>query len=91
MGVNFSISFLAGKTYFFKGKGFWKFNDLRMRVDHWEQKLSAPVWMGCKQNYEQNDLNQKLPYTDFSSSSKLVIFDRWLIGIISALTLRVFL
>ncbi|PSN44383.1 hypothetical protein C0J52_10926 [Blattella germanica] len=37
----------AGKTYFFKGKGFWKFNDLRMRVENERQTLSAPFWMGC--------------------------------------------
>ncbi|CAH1135832.1 unnamed protein product [Ceutorhynchus assimilis] len=63
-----------GKTYFFKGKGFWKFNDLRMRVDDYEQKLSAPVWMGCKQNFEQNDLNQKLPYTGGCSLTKNSLF-----------------
>lgn len=41
-----SFSFI-GKTYFFKGKGFWKFNDLRMRVEHERQLSSAQFWMGC--------------------------------------------
>lgn len=41
-----------GKTYFFKGKGFWKFNDLRMRVENDEQTLSAPFWMGCPRQLE---------------------------------------
>lgn len=41
---------ISGKTYFFKGKGFWKFNDLRMRVEHDEQKESAQFWMGCSKN-----------------------------------------
>lgn len=36
-----------GKTYFFKGKGYWRFNDLRMSVEHEEQKSSAQFWMGC--------------------------------------------
>jgi hypothetical protein len=38
---------LTGKTYFFKGKGFWKFNDISMRVEHDRQLPSAPFWMGC--------------------------------------------
>lgn len=33
-----------------------------MRVEHHEPKLSAPFWMGCSTNYEENDLGQKLPY-----------------------------
>lgn len=39
---------LAGKTYFFKGKGYWQFDDYRMRVLHENQKQSAEKWMGCK-------------------------------------------
>lgn len=57
-----------GKTYFFKGNGFWKFNDLHMRVEHIEPKLSAPFWMGCSTNYEENGLGQKLPYIHGSSN-----------------------
>lgn len=60
---------LSGKTYFFKGKGFWKFNDLLMRVEHYEPKLSAPFWMGCSTNFEENDLGQKLPYIDGFSNT----------------------
>lgn len=37
-----------GKTYFFKGKGFWKFNDLQMRVEHEKQYSSAQFWMACQ-------------------------------------------
>lgn len=33
-----------------------------MRVEHLEPKLSAPFWMGCSTNYEENDFGQKLPY-----------------------------
>ncbi|XP_050499658.1 matrix metalloproteinase-2-like [Diabrotica virgifera virgifera] len=47
-----------GKTYFFKGKGFWKFNDYHMRVEHEKPRLSAPFWMGCTTNYEENKNNQ---------------------------------
>jgi matrix metalloproteinase-16 (membrane-inserted) len=54
--------FLTGKTYFFKGKGFWEFDDLRMRVAHEKQKLSAPVWMGCPPpEIETNDIETNLP------------------------------
>lgn len=40
-------SFFLGKTYFFKGKGFWKFDDSVMHVAHNEPQLSAPRWMNC--------------------------------------------
>lgn len=56
------FDFSAGKTYFFKGKGFWEFDDLRMRVAHEKQKLSAPVWMGCPPpEVETNDIETNLP------------------------------
>lgn len=44
---------LLGKTYFFKGKGFWKFNDLRMRVENERQTPSASFWMGCPRELER--------------------------------------
>lgn len=39
--------YIAGATYFFKGKGFWKFDDARMRVYNTRQIPSAPFWMAC--------------------------------------------
>lgn len=60
--------FLAGKTYFFKGKGFWKFNDLRMRVEHEEQNDSAHFWMGCSRNIGFEPDN-KAPLTATSSTA----------------------
>lgn len=44
----------AGKTYFFKGKGFWKFDDIHMQVEHEYQKLSGPFWFSCTHNFEEN-------------------------------------
>lgn len=41
------VYFNIGKTYFFKGKGYWQFNDYNMRVQQELQKKSAPTWMGC--------------------------------------------
>lgn len=55
------LYFRTGKTYFFKGKGFWEFDDLRMRVAHEKQKLSAPVWMGCPPEVETNDIETNFP------------------------------
>lgn len=43
----------SGKLYFFKGKGFWKFNDMLMRVEKPEQMDSGPFWMGCSKNYKR--------------------------------------
>lgn len=36
-----------GKTYFFKGKSYWEFNDSLMHVTHSRPALSAPRWMDC--------------------------------------------
>lgn len=44
--------FDVGKTYFFKGKGYWQFNDYNMRVTQDLQKKSAPTWMGCNAKEE---------------------------------------
>ena len=41
-------SAITGKTYFFKGKGYWQFDDMRMRTSHEYPKQSATRWMGCK-------------------------------------------
>lgn len=35
------------KTYFFKGKGFWRFNDHLMEVAHEKPRSSAHTWMNC--------------------------------------------
>lgn len=37
-----------GKTYFFKDKGYWQFDDPQMRVKHELRKRSSTRWMGCK-------------------------------------------
>ncbi|KAA0201316.1 hypothetical protein HAZT_HAZT002594 [Hyalella azteca] len=41
---------LNGTTYFFKGKVFYEFDDLRMKVRPRSPLLSAPFWMGCPDN-----------------------------------------
>lgn len=46
-----------GKTYFFKGKGYWEFNDQAMKVAHTDLKPSAVRWMGCSSS-------PRLPYTE---------------------------
>lgn len=71
------LIFHAGRTYFFKGKGFWEFNDLQMRVKHKHQKLSAPFWMGCPRTLGvDSSAEKRLRYTsadsdDFSSGYSL--------------------
>lgn len=53
-GVGYNIDsafqYRDGKTYFFKGKGYWRFNDLRMSVDQADPHPSAPHWMKCQQH-----------------------------------------
>lgn len=43
---------ILGKTYFFKGRGYWQFDDYRMRVAHEHQKKSSVKWMGCSETLE---------------------------------------
>lgn len=38
---------VLGKTYFFKGKSFWQFDDLRKHVTSEKPELSAVRWMKC--------------------------------------------
>lgn len=50
----YAFAFIAGKTYFFKGKGYWQFDDYRMRVAHDQQRKSAARWMGCRATIEDD-------------------------------------
>lgn len=50
----YAFAFIAGKTYFFKGKGYWQFDDYRMRVAHEQQRKSAARWMGCRATIEDD-------------------------------------
>ena len=45
--LEYSFKPLPGKTYFFKGKVFWEFNDRRMRVVSSTPSVSSSFWMGC--------------------------------------------
>lgn len=36
-----------GTTYFFKGRHFYQFDDLRMKVTKKSPLLSAPYWFNC--------------------------------------------
>ena len=36
-----------GKTYFFKEKKFWEFNDIRMRVSEDSPQLIGEFWLNC--------------------------------------------
>ncbi|XP_071445795.1 matrix metalloproteinase-2-like isoform X2 [Hetaerina americana] len=64
-GVDYNIDcvfkYYDGITYFFKGKGYWAFDDRKMRVRHKAQKLSAPKWMKCPVG-EENDLRPSQEY-----------------------------
>lgn len=48
----------TGKTYFFKGEGYWQFDDYRMRVSHEARKRSSVKWMGCSDSERRQNLDQ---------------------------------
>lgn len=54
--------FFSGRTYFFKGRGFWKLNDIRMRAENENPIPSAAFWMNCS-NYDQDHHPSKSKYS----------------------------
>ena len=67
----------AGKTYFFKNKYFWEFDDMRMRVAHEKPRLSSTFWMNCPPEVDTNDIDEIPPrrrtHLKVSSSSTSMI------------------
>lgn len=45
------------KTYFFKGKGFWRFIDHKMVVAHERPRSSAQFWMKCPKGHGEEQEN----------------------------------
>ena len=45
--VDAAFQFIDGKTYFFKGKDFWAFDDIRMAVEADAPKPIGEHWMHC--------------------------------------------
>ena len=58
-----------GKTYFFKGKAFYQFDDGKMRVDLKKPQLSSQFWMQCPPNDEDIRTIQVLARTSDVSSA----------------------
>lgn len=56
---NWKHAVCIGKTYFFKGKSFYEFNDRRMRVVSETPSLSAPFWMSCPTGMDTVDVDIK--------------------------------
>ena len=52
-------STFAGKTYFFQGRAYWKFYDLRMRVDNSYPRIIAQDWLQCSDAHKQNQPAQQ--------------------------------
>ena len=46
-GIDAVFRHLDGDTYFFKGRDFWRFDDVRMRVKRREPTRIAEYWMRC--------------------------------------------
>lgn len=66
----------TGKTYFFKGKGFWKFEDSIMRVAHDRPLSSAHHWMGCERTEVEHEVEleptQRSPLISASSDATIL-------------------
>lgn len=89
MKTSYMFIYSIGKSYFFKGKRFWKLDDASMSVTRREPHSSAHRWMGCPRSsintnevYE-NELERKEPLV--ASAPAHVIS---LLLFFSALTIR---
>lgn len=61
------------RTYFFKGKGFWKFDDHYMQVQHEQPRSSAHFWMKCPKRHgggEEHDKESRRAKIVSASSAK---------------------
>ncbi|XP_054090383.1 matrix metalloproteinase-2 isoform X2 [Zeugodacus cucurbitae] len=56
--IDAAFKYSNGKTYFFKGYGYWEFNDDLMEVAHPRPKLSARKWMNCPRLVNEVDEEQ---------------------------------
>lgn len=70
--IDAAFQFKDQRTYFFKGKGFWRFNDNSMKIAHERPRSNAEVWMKCPRTRKDED--QEEFYGDRSASrrSKIV-------------------
>lgn len=59
--IDAAFQYTNRKTYFFKGNGYWEFNDDKMRVVHNRKLSSAHKWMKCPRR--SNDLDDELTRT----------------------------
>ena len=48
--IDAAFQYVDGKTYFFKGKYFWQFDDMRMTVAENRPKKIGTHWMKCESN-----------------------------------------
>uniref|UniRef100_A0A182TA82 Uncharacterized protein n=1 Tax=Anopheles maculatus TaxID=74869 RepID=A0A182TA82_9DIPT len=69
--IDSAFQYRDGKTYFFKGLGYWRFNDMRMSIAHQFQKSSATEWMKCK--HERQVLNDLDVDNDTPSSDPTLV------------------
>ena len=44
-----AMTWINGKTYFFKGKGFWTFDNLDIQTTHREPMTTNSYWMKCRE------------------------------------------
>lgn len=56
--IDAAFQYTNRKTYFFKGLGYWEFNDNIMKVAHEKKKSSAREWMKCPRNANEVDDEQ---------------------------------
>lgn len=92
--IELTCKLFAGTTYFFKGKHFWQFDDMRMRVAHKRPKPSAQYWMHCPRGIETNDVNFDFPTKSrihsISASATIAMSSRLVVAIATILLILSF-
>ena len=59
-----AFQYIDGRTYFFKGKHYWQFDDYSMRVVNAMPKPIGTHWMQCPKDIIRNPFERE----DFSSA-----------------------
>lgn len=72
--IDAAFKYSNGKTYFFKGYGYWEFNDDLMEVAHPRPKLNARKWMHCPRLVNEVDEEQTWTAPLISERNETMIY-----------------
>ena len=73
-----AMTWINGRTYFFKGNGFWKFDNLDIQTMHRDPMMINAYWMKCRETQATHTSN-----ACFISKNILILFISIFLSILS--------